>query len=477
MEEVGKVSFTAAFLLSDLQTHHGAAVKSSTKEQIQKFVVPAINGKMMMGLAGNEAQGGNALDEYQTFAKKDGDNWIINGSKVFITEADTADVLLVIARTKDKVDLTKMDGIEVFYVKTDTPGVSTGHIEKKIGWHSSRTGTVYLKNVVVSDKNRIPDTITFLMNLGTEAGSIGATALGGMEYVVDETIEFLKNRIQHDESLWNTNQSSRTTVGKALIAISNFRNSVYGHYANRMNGINDSIEAGSLKYSGGRLLEKIARDMMLLHGGSGSIYETGIERFLRDALQSEFAIFSNASFLDTVIESYAPAETEKPDATTGASKHKSADGIRKVNTKVLSGTEEEIAKKLLKEISSYKNDPVLNQSEVVLIAGRGVINSWNKLNELSKQLNIPFAYSRGLEDTGITKGLNNLIGISGNTISPKLVITMGVSGAFHFITGIKNAGEVISVDINEHAPIFKNANYKVVSDANKIIDEMLENVK
>ena len=300
LEELGKESAAFGFLALLRQVFNGPLCAACSEEQIEKFVVPAVNGDILIGLAANEPAGGNDLFEYQTRAVKDGDDWVINGAKVLVTQIDEVDYFLVLALTRDQVDFMTMAGVDIFFVPTSDPGFSTGHIENKVGLNGSRTGSVYFDNCRVPDAYRLPNPMALLIGFGPELSGYAAVALGGAEAMIEKTAAYLKNRIQMGTSLWDAHQATRHDLAKLKMEVLNFRNSVYGHFANRNAGIHDNIEAGALKAASGPLLEKVAGECMMLMGGTGVIRETGIERYYRDAKALEIACFSDKTFVDTV---------------------------------------------------------------------------------------------------------------------------------------------------------------------------------
>ena len=227
-------------------------------------------------------------------------DWIINGGKVLVTQADEVDVFMVIALTRDQIDFTTMQGVDIFFVPTSDPGFSVGHIEHKVGLNGSRTGSVYFDNCRVSEADRIPNPWGILMGFGPELSGYAALALGGAETMIAKTADYLKNRIQMGRSLWDTHQAARHDLAQLQMEVYNFRNALYGHLANRNCGIHDSLEAGALKAATGPLMEKVASECMLLMGGTGVIHETGIERYYRDAKALQIACFSDKTFVDTV---------------------------------------------------------------------------------------------------------------------------------------------------------------------------------
>jgi len=119
-----------------------------TKEQIDQYAEGLMSGKLIGSFGLTEVDHGSDPASMKTFAKKSGGDWIINGSKMWITNASIADLLVIWAQTED--------GICGFLIPSDSPGVSTTEIQGKISMKSSKTGAVYLENVVVPDSARLP---------------------------------------------------------------------------------------------------------------------------------------------------------------------------------------------------------------------------------------------------------------------------------------------------------------------------------
>lgn len=300
MEEIGKESYTVGLLamIAHLFNRGMAFPNACTEEQIKKYLIPAVQGEHVMGLAGCEASGGSFFDGFETVAKREGDDWVINGSKVFITQCDVADYFLVMARTKDHVDPMTFDGMDMFIVAANTEGVSTGHIENKLGWNGSRTGCLYFNDVRVSEADHMKIGMVFVPE--EHGGSYAALSLGAAETVIEKTVSYLKQRIQYGVSLWDSHESMRNDIAKLVAKVSNFRNATYGHMANMTNGVRISSEALALKIEGAKLLEEVTSECMTLMGGVGIVYETGIERFYRDNKTSELGCVSNKTALSYI---------------------------------------------------------------------------------------------------------------------------------------------------------------------------------
>lgn len=302
LEEVAKVSNTVAllsFVASQLTV--GIIHKLCTPEQVEKWVKPALSGDLLLSLANDESCGSGNISEFTTTAHLEDDEWVINGGKIFITNADMADVHVVTCIT-DKVDLQTLAGASLIAIPADTPGVSVGHMENKLGWKGSHTGQLYFNNVRVPKENLIgPLNRGYIAEGGvllSEVSAYGPMDLESMEAVFKMTKDYLQKRVQNGKSIWDSQQSARDNMASLWLRISNFRNSVYGVLSSRNQGQDITAQAIALKIAGEQLLEDVVSQCIELHGGMGVIYETGIERFYRDSKMSAVGCGSNKTLTD-----------------------------------------------------------------------------------------------------------------------------------------------------------------------------------
>ncbi len=291
LEELARESYVVSFSAMLVHMFNEAMLRGCSDEQKQKYLVPSVSGELLMGLAGNEALGGSFLEGFSTKAVRDGDTWTINGTKVLVSQSDVADAFMVMSLSENFLDL--------FFVSEGMEGLGHGHIENKLGFKGSRTGTVYFNDVKVPESDRFPNVNCLSPDL--YGGFYGAMDLGGAEAVLEKTVNYLKQRIQEEgKSVWDLHESARNDLARLQAKITNFRNAVYGHMLNMNNGEKDVNEAISLKIEGEKLLEEVSSECMSLMGGAGLIYETGIERFYRDGKMTSHACCSNKTFLSQI---------------------------------------------------------------------------------------------------------------------------------------------------------------------------------
>lgn len=282
IEELGKVSGNMAFIsLLQGEVFAGFMASLANEQQIEKFLKPALRGEYLLGGWVTEPGGINDLASFETKAQLDGDEWGINGGKIFATNADCMDLAIVACGPVDEAP--SADNIRYIIVPKDAAGFIPGHIENKIGFNGSRTGQIYLNDVRVPKENDL-GLGTELFNYHMFLGYCGyaAAMLGGMETVFEQTVGYLKQRMSAGKSLWESHETIRFDIGKLWQAIDTYRNSLYGALVGMNNGTDMYLSMIALKHDGEKLMEHVCSECMSLYGGLGLVKETGIERFYRD---------------------------------------------------------------------------------------------------------------------------------------------------------------------------------------------------
>lgn len=305
LEEISKESNVLGLLTALASDWIPTALSlDCTEEQIEKYVKPALRGEILLGGYCTEPCGLTNFPEYETKAVLDGDEWVLNGTKILGTNNGVADAFFVVCRT-DNYDPATATGVSMFILPADTPGVKFGHNEHKLGWKGSATGTLYLDNV------RLPkDSLVGKLNYAAHSNyfrdqtqglcEYGPMSLGSAESVWMRTRKFLSERIQNGKSLWDAHQHIRITMAEMWMEIENYRCAVYSVLENRNRGEDVFNHAVALKTAGAKLLESVASKCITLHGGTGTVFETDIERFYRDAPMNTVGCGSIMTFADQI---------------------------------------------------------------------------------------------------------------------------------------------------------------------------------
>lgn len=259
---------------------------------IDSFGHPQLRAKYVPKLAQMEFFGSYCLTEpgagsdaasLKTRAEADGDHYVINGGKAFISGGGVNDVYLVMARTDPD---SKAGGISCFVVDKDTPGLSFGKPERKLGWHSQPTSAVLFDNCKVPAENRVgnPGDGFKIAMQGLDGGriNIGACSLGGAQRCLDDAVAYVKERNQFGQRIadfQNTqfmlaDMRTQLEAARALLYIA--AEKVSGNAADKTQW------AAMAKLKATETGSKIVNDALQLHGGYGFLMDFPAERFLRD---------------------------------------------------------------------------------------------------------------------------------------------------------------------------------------------------
>ena len=258
-----------------------------TEEQKQKYLPKLCSGEWIGAFALTEPNAGTDASGQQTVAVDAGDHWVLNGSKIFITNAGVADVFFVLAMT-DKSQGTK--GISAFIVEKGTPGFTFGTKEKKMGIRGSATYELIFQDCRIPKENLLgPMGKGFAIAMHTlDGGRIGiaAQALGIAEGALDATIAYVKERKQFGRAIaaqQNTqfqlaNMATQVEAAKLLVykaAMAKATQRVY------------SVEAAKAKLFAAETAMDVTTKCVQLLGGYGYIREYDVERMMRDAKITE----------------------------------------------------------------------------------------------------------------------------------------------------------------------------------------------
>ncbi len=278
-EEISRgCSSTATFIGAHQSIGTNAIYLGGSEELKQKYVVPLAQGKMIAAFCLTEAQAGSDSFNIKTRAHLDGDYYILNGEKLWITNAGIADVLSVFARTEK--------GISAFVVETKWDGVKVGPPEKKMGIRGSTTNPISFENVKVPKENLIgQEGRGFLLAMKTlDAGrlGLGAACIGSAKELLELSTKYAKERIQFDQPISNF-QAVQFMLAEMTALIYAMESMVYRTAAKYDKGESVTREAAIVKLFCSEALDKIVDYAVQIHGGMGYSRELPIERMYRDA--------------------------------------------------------------------------------------------------------------------------------------------------------------------------------------------------
>jgi acyl-CoA dehydrogenase len=254
----------------------------ATVAQKEKYLKKVIAGELITAVGITEPGAGSDVAGIRTNAKRDrGDEWVLNGTKMFITNGVHADLYFVAAKTgAGKRDMS------IFIVEKGTPGFSVGRALKKTGWLSSDTAELVLDNVRIPAANLLGEEgkgfYSVMKNFQTERIALAAMAVGHCQRALQLTLDYVRQRHAFGGPLWNQ-QTIRQRLSMLDAKTRAARQFMY-HCAWRVTQGHDIVQDVSmLKALTGELVNEVVQTCQQFHGGMGYIRETAIERLWRDA--------------------------------------------------------------------------------------------------------------------------------------------------------------------------------------------------
>lgn len=258
-----------------------------TEEQKKKYLVPLLNGEKLGAFGLTEPNAGTDAAGQQTRAVHDGDSWILNGSKIFITNGSKADTYVVMAMT-DKSKGTR--GISAFIVDGKTEGFSIGKKEDKMGIRASATSELIFENCRIPAENLLgQEGKGFKVAMTTlDGGRIGiaAQALGIAQGAFDKTVAYLDQRKQFGMKL-NKMQALQFEIADMKTRIEAARLLVYNAACKKQEGKPYGTEAAMAKLFASETAMYVTTKAVQLHGGYGYTRDYPVERMMRDAKITE----------------------------------------------------------------------------------------------------------------------------------------------------------------------------------------------
>jgi alkylation response protein AidB-like acyl-CoA dehydrogenase len=269
---------TATFIGAHQSIGTNAIYNGASEEQKKKFIPPLAAGEKIAAFGLTEAQAGSDSFHLKTKADIVGDEWVINGEKLWITNGGIADVLSLFARTEK--------GISLFYVETKTPGFKAGPPEKKMGIKGSVTNALSFDNMHIPKDNLIgKDGRGFIYAMKTlDAGrlGLGAACLGVSKELLEISTKYAKERIQFDQPISHF-QAVQFMLAEMAVMIYNMESIVYRTATDYDLRKDISRQSAMVKLYCSESLDKIVDYAVQIHGGMGYSQELPIERIYRDS--------------------------------------------------------------------------------------------------------------------------------------------------------------------------------------------------
>ncbi|HEX7880345.1 MAG TPA: acyl-CoA dehydrogenase [Candidatus Eisenbacteria bacterium] len=284
IEEISRASGSIGLLTAaHISLGTGPIYNFGTDEQKKKYLPKLCSGQVLGAFCLTEPQAGSDAGGTRTVAVQDGDHWVINGAKNWITNAGVADVFIVTAVT-DKGQGT--DGISSFIVEKGMPGLKTGKKEDKLGLRGSETNPVFFEDVRVSNNAMLgPRGKGFKQFMKTLDGgriSIGAMAVGLAQAAMEASLEYAQTREQFNRPIGHF-QAIQFKLADMATEIAAARHLVYDSAVVKDAGGNFTRLSAMAKLFASEVAMRATTQAIQVYGGNGYSTEYPVERFFRDA--------------------------------------------------------------------------------------------------------------------------------------------------------------------------------------------------
>jgi alkylation response protein AidB-like acyl-CoA dehydrogenase len=275
-----------------------------TEEQKQRWLVPAIRGEAILCLGITEPDAGSDVAAIKTRAVLDGDEYVINGSKTYITNGHRAHVIVLVTKTDPEAG---HDGFTLFLVPMDAPGVIREKKLEKLGMHASDTALLAFQDV------RVPDTAVLgqvgkgfyhiMWELQGERLIGAAGCVAGAQRVFEQTLQYATERTAFGRQIGKF-QVNRHKFAEMATKIEAARQLVYTTAWRFQNGEYPVREISMAKLYAARVAVEVADECIQIHGGAGYMKEYGVERVWRDMRLNRIGAGTDEIMLDVIGRSY-----------------------------------------------------------------------------------------------------------------------------------------------------------------------------
>ena len=446
-----------------------------TEEQKQKYLIPLAKGEKIGAFGLTEPNAGSDAGGTETTAVLEGDHYVLNGGKIFITNAPYADTYVVFASTNPEEGTL---GISAFIVEKGMEGFTYGDHYDKLGIRSSSTAELIFNNVRVPKENLLgKEGQGFKIAMATlDGGRIGiaSQALGIAQGAYEHALEYAKERVQFGKPIAQQQVISFKLADMAT-KLRCARFLIYSAAELKEHHEPYGMESAMAKQYASDIGLEVVNDALQIFGGSGYLKGMEVERAYRD--MKICTIYEGTNEIQrVVIASHIIGKA--PKKASAKKKPKAITGERK---KMIfrDGTAKEQVDKLVEALKKDGYDfsvgipmdtPIAN-AERVVSAGKGIGEKENMklIEELAKQAGAAIGSSRPVAETLKYVPINRYVGMSGQKFTGNLYIACGISGAGQHLKGIKDATTIVAINNNPNAPIFKNADYGIVGDVLEIL--------
>ena len=449
-----------------------------SEAQKKKYLIPLCGGKKLGAFGLTEPNAGSDAGGTETTAVDKGAYYLLNGGKIFITNAPKADTYIIFAVTTPGIGTR---GISAFIVENGWKGFEFGDHYDKMGIRSSSTAELIFNDVKVPKENLLGrEGQGFKIAMATlDGGRIGiaAQALGIAQGAFDQAVDYAKERVQFGKPI-GFQQAISFKIADMATKLRTARLLIYSAAELKENRQPYGMESAMAKQYASDIALEVTNDALQIFGGTGYLKGMDVERMYRDARIT--TIYEGTNEIQRVViaahilgkpprDEGSPSRPRKPAPITGVRKKQIfRDGTAGDQVAALTAA---LKKDGFDFTVGIPIDTPIAQAERVVSAGKGIGEKKNmKLVEnLARAVGAAIGSSRPVAETLKYLPLNRYVGMSGQKFTGNLYIACGISGASQHLKGIKDAGVIVAINKNANAPIFKNCDYGIVGDVNEIL--------
>ena len=486
VEELARVDGGAGVILSaHVSLGSWPIFAFGTEEQKRKYLVPLAKGEKIGAFGLTEPNAGSDAGGTETTAIDKGDHWLLNGGKIFITNAPKADTYVVFAVTTPDIGTR---GISAFIVEKGWKGFTFGDHYDKMGIRSSATAELIFNNVRVPKENMLgKEGEGFKIAMATlDGGRIGiaAQALGIAQGAFEHALAYAKERVQFGKPI-GAQQIISFKLADMATKLRCARYLIYSAAELKEQHQPYGMESAMAKMYASDIALEVTNDALQIFGGSGFLKGMEVERAYRDAKIT--TIYEGTNEIQRVViashllgkitrerSGESRSAAKKPAPITGIRKKMIfADGDAKEQVEALVAA----LKKDGYDFSvGIPADTPISQAERVVSAGKGIGKKENMqlIEALAQAAGAAIGSSRPVAETLKYLPLNRYVGMSGQKFRGNLYIACGISGAAQHLKGIKDASTIVAINQNGNAPIFKNCDYGIVGNLMEVLPLLTE---
>ena len=448
--------------------------------QKQKYLVPLAKGEKIGAFGLTEPNAGSDAGGTETTALDKGDYYLLNGGKIFITNAPKADTYVVFAVTTPDIGTR---GISAFIVEKGWDGFEFGDHYDKMGIRSSTTAELIFNDVKVPKENLLgKEGDGFKIAMATlDGGRIGiaAQALGIAQGAFEQALDYAKERIQFGKPI-AAQQGISFKLADMATKLRCARFLVYSAAELKEHHDPYAMEAAMAKMYASDIALEVTNAALQIFGGTGFLKGMDVERMYRDAKIT--TIYEGTNEIQRVVIAANLIGKMPKDSGGGsrstAKKPAPITGVRKGHIFREGSAEDKVnalAEALKKDGHDFTvgiaADTPIAQAERVVSAGKGIGSKENMklIEDLAKAAGAAIGSSRPVAETLKYVPLSRYVGMSGQKFTGNLYIACGISGATQHLKGIKDASTIVAINKNGNAPIFKNCDYGIIGDVNEIL--------